>query len=117
MRVVASRFCTFTFVWLWLVVPVCVAEVLTVATAIGTASILSGLLATLPYFRCRWYECCEDTWVSPDLQGLNEALQAKLYGQPLVINTIYNALKSHFNKAVHKKALVMSFHGWSGGKV
>jgi hypothetical protein len=45
---------------------------------------------------------------------LDENLNKYLFGQPLVKNTIVNALKGHFNLNGPKKALVMSFHGSTG---
>jgi hypothetical protein len=45
---------------------------------------------------------------------LEENLNKSLFGQPLVKNTIVNALKGHFNINGPKKALVLSFHGSTG---
>ena len=41
-------------------------------------------------------------------------LNKHLFGQPLVKNTLINALKSHFSIKNPKKALVLSFHGSTG---
>jgi ATP-dependent Clp protease ATP-binding subunit ClpA len=46
--------------------------------------------------------------------ALDDNLNKYLFGQPLVKNTIVNALKGHFNLNGQKKALVMSFHGSTG---
>lgn len=41
-------------------------------------------------------------------------MNKNLFGQPLVKNTLINALKSHFSIKNPKKALVLSFHGSTG---
>jgi hypothetical protein len=45
---------------------------------------------------------------------LEDNLNKSLFGQPLVKNTVLNALKGHFNLNGPKKALVLSFHGSTG---
>lgn len=45
---------------------------------------------------------------------LEESLNKSLFGQPLVKNTIVDALRGHFNLNGPKKALVLSFHGSTG---
>jgi pantothenate kinase-related protein Tda10 len=47
--------------------------------------------------------------------GLRYALEAQLYGQHLVIETTVRSIKAHFENENPKKALVLSFHGWTGG--
>jgi ATP-dependent Clp protease ATP-binding subunit ClpA len=52
------------------------------------------------------------------LTRLELNLNKHLHGQPLAINTLVNALKSHFDasfeKSTYKKALVLSLHGPTG---
>lgn len=46
---------------------------------------------------------------------LENDLHRHVFGQPLVINTIVNALRSHWDpKHKPQKALTLSFHGWPG---
>jgi ATP-dependent Clp protease ATP-binding subunit ClpA len=45
---------------------------------------------------------------------LEENLNKSLFGQPMVKNTVVNALRGHFNINGPKKALVLSFHGSTG---
>jgi hypothetical protein len=46
--------------------------------------------------------------------ALEENLNNSLFGQPMVKNTVVNALRGHFNLNGPKKALVLSFHGSTG---
>ena len=45
---------------------------------------------------------------------LKEDLNAKLYGQHLVIDTVVRQIKGHLGNPEPSKALVLSFHGWTG---
>lgn len=64
--------------------------------------------------KCRLYECCSEPYLRNNFSALENNLNKYLFGQPLVKNTIVNALKGHFNLNGQKKALVMSFHGSTG---
>lgn len=46
--------------------------------------------------------------------GLHNALKTKLHGQHLVQDVVEKHLKSHLAKVHPTKALVLSFHGWTG---
>ncbi|GIY83189.1 torsin-1A [Caerostris darwini] len=48
------------------------------------------------------------------LQKFYSHLEDHLYGQHLVIWVITQSLKAHISKSQPSKALVMSFHGWTG---
>lgn len=48
------------------------------------------------------------------LAGLEYDLTNELHGQHLVKDTIIRLLKGHFNNPQPDKALVLSFHGWTG---
>uniref|UniRef100_F1LAK3 Torsin-1B n=1 Tax=Ascaris suum TaxID=6253 RepID=F1LAK3_ASCSU len=49
-----------------------------------------------------------------DATGLRRTMRQRLYGQHLAQETVLPALQSHFNNENPKKALVISFHGWTG---
>ena len=68
----------------------------------------------LQNIRCKFYECCQEPYVRFNLTKLEHNLNKHLFGQPLVKNTLINALKSHFSIKNPKKALVLSFHGSTG---
>ena len=46
--------------------------------------------------------------------GLRTSLKARLHGQPLVEETVIRLLKRHLANDEPEKALVLSFHGWTG---
>ncbi|KAK7081256.1 nuclear membrane organization [Halocaridina rubra] len=84
-------------------------------TALGVTS--AALYAGFDKLRCSFYECCSPNskWVKPNITALNLALDAHLYGQHLVRDVVSRALKGHLIHDDPSKALVMSFHGWTGG--
>ncbi|GBN15064.1 Torsin-1B [Araneus ventricosus] len=48
------------------------------------------------------------------MKGFYAHLEEYLYGQHLVTWVVTQSLKAHISKAEPSKALVMSFHGWTG---
>ncbi len=90
-------------------------EPITTGVAVATAVIGSVLFAGYDQVSCRYYECCNSLWVKPNTTGLTLALQNKLHGQHLVVNTAVKAIKGHVTNGNPSKALVLSFHGWTGG--
>ncbi|XP_018051666.1 PREDICTED: torsin-like protein [Atta colombica] len=84
-----------------------------------TLGVLSGALSGLGYYaydkyKCVYQECCTDEYIPADLDRLEYALTAKLYGQQIAHETIINALRGHLENHNSHKALVMSFHGTPG---
>ena len=47
--------------------------------------------------------------------SFSELTRAHLFGQPLVTQVVTRTLRSHIRKSSPSKALVLSFHGWTGG--
>ncbi|KRZ76027.1 Torsin-like protein [Trichinella papuae] len=74
----------------------------------------ANIAKSLENSRCFWYECCLETHVKFNITGLEKSLNQRLYGQHLVSRTVLPALKAHFSSTT-SKALVLSFHGWTGG--
>ncbi|XP_045507068.1 torsin-like protein [Colias croceus] len=67
---------------------------------------------------CRYTECCNDQYVTYDLNKLKQLFSQKMFGQPLV-NELISILSAHKEGLSNegnrnKKALVISLHGWSG---
>lgn len=92
-------------------------ELISTSIAAVSAVAVSGFLAGYGYFKCKYYECCEPYWI-PDAEnvtGLKEDLHNRLYGQHLVEETVVRALRGHLKNKSPKKALTLSFHGWTGG--
>jgi len=89
-------------------------EPITLSLAVGSAIALSGSIIGYDYLKCKVYECCNDKWVMLNVTNLTLDLNQRLYGQHLVIDTVVRALKAHTRNPEPKKALVISFHGWTG---
>ncbi|KAK3860935.1 hypothetical protein Pcinc_033045 [Petrolisthes cinctipes] len=85
------------------------------ATAVGVVG--AALYASFDKLRCTFYECCkpQTDWIKPNISALRHVLDKNLHGQHLVKEVVPKALKSHFMNNEPTKALVMSFHGWTGG--
>ncbi|GFW22447.1 torsin-1A [Trichonephila clavipes] len=89
-------------------------EPLTTGTYIVGALGLSIGLAGYKYVNCRHYECCDNQWVDFKATELEEEFKKNLFGQHLAKRVIPKAVNTHVLKIKPKKALVMSFHGWTG---
>ena len=46
--------------------------------------------------------------------SVTEKMNENLFGQHLVRSTVIRALRSHVRRTNPQKALVLSFHGWTG---
>ncbi len=90
-------------------------EPVSTGVAVTTALASSFLLASYDTLKCQFYECCDAGWVKPNITGLALSLQRRLHGQHLVVNTVIRAIKGHVKSHNPEKALVLSFHGWTGG--
>ncbi|XP_057611760.1 torsin-1B [Chionomys nivalis] len=87
-------------------------EPVSMAIAIGAASLLTGYLSYSGAF-CRFSECCnEERTLNASALKLN--LEAKLFGQHLATEVIFKALTGFKNNKNPKKALTLSMHGWAG---
>lgn len=64
---------------------------------------------------CRLKECCTKNEIPADFEKLQNTLEERVYGQHLVLNTVVNALKAHWDSPHAQKPLTLSFHGWPGG--
>ncbi|XP_035683219.1 torsin-1A-like [Branchiostoma floridae] len=90
-------------------------EPITTGLAVGVGVTASALLAGFNHFKCNVVECCDNNWFIPNITGLRTSLQDKLHGQHLVVDTVAKAVKGHIRNKNPSKALVLSFHGWTGG--
>ncbi|RNA12153.1 Torsin [Brachionus plicatilis] len=64
--------------------------------------------------KCQFYECCQKPYLLRNYSKLEHLLNDKLYGQPLVKNTLLSSIKGHLELKNPSKALVLSFHGSAG---
>ncbi|VDK65395.1 unnamed protein product [Onchocerca ochengi] len=82
---------------------------------VGAGSAIAASLSILSYYaRCKIFECCNSYWVRGNYTGLQHSMRTRLYGQHLAKETIITAAIAHWENPNPKKALVMSFHGWTG---
>ena len=90
-------------------------EPVSTTVAVVTALAGSAFFAGYDIVKCQFNECCDAYWFKPNITGLTLSLQNRLHGQHLVINTVVKAIKGHVYNSNPQKALVLSFHGWTGG--
>lgn len=85
-----------------------------------TVAVIAGIGVSAMYagwnmVKCKHTECCASPWIKDSVKGLENTLRSRLHGQPLVHRAIVRAVKDHLQNPSPKKALVLSFHGWTGG--
>ena len=82
--------------------------------AVGMGMMLSALWSGRDKVVCQMTECCGHHWIRPNISLLEQSLGENLFGQHLVTSLVSRAVRAHVRKKDPKKALVMSFHGWTG---
>ena len=81
-----------------------------IGAGIGTLAAFSGKKVY-----CRFKECCTDRWTNRlNITGLQAAMRHRVFGQHLVTDTVYKAVKGHLLNKTPSKALALSFNGWTG---
>ncbi len=48
----------------------CKAELITTGVLVGSAVAFGGFLSSFNYVKCRWYECCEQPWLTGNFSGI-----------------------------------------------
>ncbi|CAG2165758.1 unnamed protein product [Oppiella nova] len=94
---------------------------------------LGAIYSTWDYLKCSTAECChpfgedkrlvrdssghlrKQSWIDYELPLLEQSLNTQLHGQHLAKHVINKLVPKHMKNATPKKALVLSFHGWTGG--
>lgn len=76
-------------------------------------AVLGGALVSKPLY-CHFKECCNDRWIPNNITGLKAKLDEKVFGQHIAIEVVHKAIKGHIQNKNPAKALVLSFHGWTG---
>lgn len=103
----------------------------TIAATIGAIG-LGALYSSWDYLRCSSQECCHkwgdekrlvidgvfkwrrQPWIDYELNDLDHSLNLQLHGQHLAKSIISKLVRKHLKNDEPEKALVMSFHGWTG---
>jgi len=99
---------------LLLLLPVSGLEPFSAGLAVGGGMVLSAVWSARERILCQFQECCSPPWLSPDMARLEQSLADSLFGQHLVTRIVTRSIRAHVKKSEPKKALVMSFHGWTG---
>ncbi|NXA94161.1 TOR3A protein, partial [Melanocharis versteri] len=73
-------------------------------------------LEILSAWYCSFGKCCEtgDCRIINNITGLEADLRGQLHGQHLAKEVVLRALRGFLQSPRPQKALVLSFHGWSG---
>ncbi|KAK0395848.1 hypothetical protein QR680_001462 [Steinernema hermaphroditum] len=90
------------------------AEPFSLLVGAGTTAIIAGLYGSYSYTKCFLYECCINPWIEPNISGMRAIMKDTFYGQHLAQQTVPTAIQAHLANENPSKALVMSFHGWTG---
>ncbi|KAH7696487.1 Torsin family protein [Aphelenchoides avenae] len=105
-------------IFLWLIlahVPTVPAEIISLAVGGSAVAALGAFFGGYTYTKCHFYECCNDRWIQDNITAnLRHEVKTKLFGQHLAEEVVLKAVRAHINKDNPKKALVLSFHGWTG---
>ncbi len=101
--------------------------------AMGIGAVSTALYTGWGRIQCQFKECCQPPWVTNNLTHFEGKLRQKLrrpmlmsnylsgltrqhvFGQHLAVQVVTRALRAHLSKKEPRKALVLSFHGWTGG--
>lgn len=89
------------------------------STSLIVGSVISSSLIYSIFdekIKCQFSECCSTPfWLPLNVTKFEDLFDAHVFGQHIVKKVVSKALKSHLRKGSNsKKALVLSFHGWTG---
>jgi len=82
--------------------------------AAGVGMLGSALWSNRDVVVCQFWECCRKPHLRQNMTELQMQLEKHVFGQHLVHSLVLRSIKAHLRKTEPKKALVMSFHGWTG---
>ena len=90
-------------------------EPLSTSALVGSVVFASSVYKFWDSGKCQFTECCASPhWVMHNVTRFQEYFDTFVFGQHLVRDIVSKALKTHLKKEKPKKALVLSFHGWTG---
>ncbi|KAL7079747.1 hypothetical protein ACQ4LE_001157 [Meloidogyne hapla] len=94
-------------------------EIVSLAVGAGAMSAVGMFIGDFAgiysYAKCKFFECCKSPWINTDVaHRLEEDVEERLYGQHIAQKIVINAVRAHITKKKPNKALVLSFHGWTG---
>nr|XP_023496396.1 torsin-3A isoform X3 [Equus caballus] len=82
----------------------------------GRALLGQQYLDILTTWYCSFQDCCDsgDCRISNNFTGLKSDLSVRLHGQHLAQELVLRTVRGYLELPRPEKALVLSFHGWSG---
>lgn len=109
------NFVTWIFFFLTQVFFASRAEIVTLTTGAIAAGALGSFFSIYAYMKCNYFECCDNKWITTNIvEVLQNEVKSKLYGQHIAEEIVIRAVNAHVRKPNPNKALVISFHGWTG---
>ena len=74
-----------------------------------------GFYSILNKIKCQTSECCQSPyWVLNNVTKFEDSFDKHVFGQHIVKKMVSKQLKAHLGQDYPQKALVLSFHGWTG---
>lgn len=95
------------------VLPVTALEPFSAGLAMSGGMLASAVWSSRNLVYCTFRECCEEPWIDRNVSQLEEGF-SNVFGQHLVHSLVTKSVRAHMRKADPSKALVLSFHGWTG---
>ena len=92
-------------------------EPLTTFTAVGAGLGAVGFYSSGMWekIKCQTSECCGSPyWVLNNVTKFEESFEKHVFGQHIVKEMVSKQLRAHLRDDCPQKALVLSFHGWTG---
>ena len=90
-------------------------EPLTTFTAVGAGLGAVGFYSMWDKIKCQTSECCQSPyWVLNNVTKFEDSFDKHVFGQHIVKKMVSKQLKAHLGQDFPQKALVLSFHGWTG---
>ncbi|TMS35551.1 hypothetical protein L596_002931 [Steinernema carpocapsae] len=108
-----------SIIWIFLLFALAIfnlaaAEPFSLMVGAGTTALIASLYGSYTYTKCLIYECCIPQWIDSNVTGMRAVMRESFYGQHLAQQTVPSAIQAHLSNEEPSKALVMSFHGWTG---
>ena len=76
---------------------------------------INQLHSMVDKIKCQTSECCGSPyWVLNNVTKFEDSFDKHVFGQHIVKEMVSKQLRAHLRKDSPKKALVLSFHGWTG---
>lgn len=82
--------------------------------SVGIVFVAGGGAIAGKWAYCQFNECCTPKWTNHSSHTMTDSFRDNLIGQHLVTHIVAKSIRKHLQQENPKKALVLSFHGWTG---